>query len=124
MKASDEIFHIHFETRSSKPAVFRFTEDLIAGAMVRNGLDRDKANRTATTLGSDLSDLSWLSDAQALVTSNDVIVDPGFPRQALEKARAPPKVDTYHRGGNRTAPAIGLAAAAGHFNKQQWRSLR
>lgn len=88
MKASDEIFHIHFETRSSKPAVFRFTEDLIAGAMVRNGLDRDKANRTATTLGSDLSDLSWLSDAQALVTSNDVIVDPGFPRQALEK-RAP-----------------------------------
>jgi phosphoglycerate dehydrogenase-like enzyme len=87
MNAPEEIFRIHFETRSNKPDVFRFTEELIASAMTRNGYARDGA-ATATSLGSDLSDLSWLSDAQVLVTSNDVIVDPRFPRQALPE-RAP-----------------------------------
>src|SRR5579863_4544429 len=81
MKASEELFHIHFETRSNKPDVFRFTDELIASAAARNGWTRGA--HAAMTLGSDLSDLAWLSDAQALVTSNDVIVDAKFPRQAL-----------------------------------------
>ena len=71
MNAPEEIFRIHFETRSNKPDVFRFTEELIASAMTRNGYARDGA-ATATTFGSDLSDLSWLSDAQVLVTSNEM----------------------------------------------------
>jgi phosphoglycerate dehydrogenase-like enzyme len=87
MNAPEEIFRVHFETRSNKPDVFRFTEELIASAMARNGCARDGAG-TVTTLGSDLSDLSWLSDAKVLVTSNDVIVDPSFPKQALPE-RAP-----------------------------------
>jgi phosphoglycerate dehydrogenase-like enzyme len=87
MNAPKESFHIHFETRSKKPDVFRFTQELIASAMARNGYPRNGVP-AATTLGSDLSDLSWLIDAQVLVTSNDVIVDPLFPRQAIAK-RAP-----------------------------------
>jgi phosphoglycerate dehydrogenase-like enzyme len=87
MNAPEEILRIHFETRSNKPDVFRITEGLIASATARNGCARDGVH-AATTLGSDLSDLSWLSDAQVLVTSNDVIVDPRFPRQALPE-RAP-----------------------------------
>ena len=87
MNVPKEIFRIHFETRSKKPDVFRFTEDLIASAMARNGYPRDGVPASAT-LGSDLSDLSWLSNAQVLVTSNDVIVDPRFPRRGLPE-RAP-----------------------------------
>src|SRR6516164_1569041 len=86
MKASNETFRVHFETRSRKPDVFRFTEELIAGAVARNSFNRDGTD--AMTLGSDLSDLSWLSDVQALVTSNDVVIDPTFPRQTLAE-RAP-----------------------------------
>ena len=87
MNAPEEIFRIHFETRSSKPGVFRFTEELIASAMARNGYPRNGVP-AAATLGSDLSDLSWLSNTLVLVTSNDVIVDPRFPRRGLPE-RAP-----------------------------------
>jgi phosphoglycerate dehydrogenase-like enzyme len=105
MNAPEEIFRIHFETRSNKPDVFRFTEELIAGAKVRNGRARD-AVQPATTLGSDLSDLSWLTDAQALVTSNDVIVDPGFPRQTL--AERAPRLRWIHIIGAGIEPLLPL----------------
>ncbi len=106
MKTPEEIFHIHFETRSSKPNVFRFTDDLIASAMARSGWGRDGAHAATTTLGSDLSDLSWLSDAQALVTSNDVIVDPSFPKQAL--AERAPRLRWIHIIGAGIEPLLPL----------------
>ena len=102
MNAPEAIFRIHFETRSKKPDVFRFTEELIASAKVRSG---DAVN-PATTLGSDLSDLSWLSDAQALVTSNDVIVDPKFPRYAL--AERAPRLKWIHIIGAGIEPLLPL----------------
>jgi phosphoglycerate dehydrogenase-like enzyme len=105
MNAPEEIFRIHFETRSNKPDVFRFTEELVTNAMTRNGYARDGAV-TATTLGSDLSDLSWLSDAQVLVTSNDVIVDPRFPRQAL--AERAPRLKWIHIIGAGIEPLLPL----------------
>ena len=69
--------HIHFETRSDKPSVFRITELLISSAKARNNVG------IATTLGEDLSDMSWLASASGLVTSNDIMVDPKFPMRAL-----------------------------------------
>jgi phosphoglycerate dehydrogenase-like enzyme len=104
MKAPNETFRIHFETRSRKPDVFRFTEELIASAVARNGLARDGAH--VVTLGSDLSDLSWLSDAQALVTSNDVVVDPTFPRRAL--AEHAPRLRWIHIIGAGIEPLLPL----------------
>ncbi len=101
MNASVATFHIHFETRSSKPDVFRFTEELIASAKARNG-----GGYAVTTLGSDLADLSWLADAQALVTSNDVIVDPRFPRQTL--AERAPRLKWIHIIGAGIEPLLPL----------------
>jgi phosphoglycerate dehydrogenase-like enzyme len=69
--------HIHFETRANKPQVFHITEDLIQAAKQRHGF------KGATTLGSDLADVSWLDHAHALVTSNDVIRDAKFPVDRL-----------------------------------------
>ena len=77
MRKGSEISQIHFETRSTKPSVFRITDALIASAKVRNKSD------IATSLGEDLSDIAWFSTASALVTSNDIIVDPKFPRREL-----------------------------------------
>jgi phosphoglycerate dehydrogenase-like enzyme len=105
MQAPEDIFHIRFETRSNKPDVFRFTEELIASAMSRNGWSRDDG-RAAMTLGSDLSDLSWLSDVQALVTSNDVMVDPRFPRDAL--AERAPRLRWIHIIGAGIEPLLPL----------------
>jgi phosphoglycerate dehydrogenase-like enzyme len=105
MKVPEEIFRIHFETRSKKPDVFRFTEELIASAMARNGYPHNGVPASAT-LGSDLSDLSWLSNAQVLVTSNDVIVDPTFPKHAL--AERAPRLKWIHIIGAGIEPLLPL----------------
>jgi phosphoglycerate dehydrogenase-like enzyme len=105
MNGPEPIFRIHFETRSNKPDVFRFTDELIADAKARNGSARDGAH-IVTTFGCDLSNLSWLSDAGALVTSNDVIADPKFPRQAL--AEHAPRLRWIHIIGAGIEPLLPL----------------
>ena len=44
--------HLRFETRPNKPAVFRFTQELIAAAQARSGLADVRVS-----LGEDLRDL-------------------------------------------------------------------
>lgn len=92
--------HIHFETRADKPSVFHITETLIAAARQRSCSD------AVTTLGSDLSDLSWLADASGLVTSNDVITDPKFPIDRL--ADAAPHLSWIHIIGAGIEPLLPL----------------
>ena len=58
------------------------TPHLIAEAMARRSLN------AKTSFGEDLSDLSWLSKAVGLVISNDLLVDPKFPRQDLANVAA------------------------------------
>jgi hypothetical protein len=52
--------HLRFETRASKPPVFRITEELIAAAKSRSEIADIRVS-----LGEDLRDLSWLGDATA-----------------------------------------------------------
>jgi phosphoglycerate dehydrogenase-like enzyme len=80
---SKSALHIHFETRAGKPSVFRITEPLIAAAKARSHIE------ITTTLGADLADLCWLRQANGLITSNDIIIDPRFPmRQLAQRASA------------------------------------
>ena len=72
--------HLHFETRASKPPVFRISEPLIAAAKARSGLD------VRVSLGEDLRETDCLADAVGLVTSNDIIRDPKFPTSELARA--------------------------------------
>jgi phosphoglycerate dehydrogenase-like enzyme len=91
---------IHFETRAGKPDVFRFTADLIAAA-------KERAHcREPTSLGADLSDLSWLPHCCLLATSNDVIRDEKFPIDRL--ARAAPKLRCIHIIGAGIEPLLPL----------------
>lgn len=69
--------HIHFETRPSKPRVFRITQALIDEAKARNNM------QVPTSLGEEWRDLSKLSPAVGLVTGIDLIADPKFPRRNL-----------------------------------------
>src|SRR5689334_19816526 len=74
--------HLHFETRADKPSVFHMTSALVEAAA-----RRAKARRsTRWTIGEDLRDLSWLTTVEGLITGNDVITDPAFPRRQLTKA--------------------------------------
>jgi phosphoglycerate dehydrogenase-like enzyme len=91
---------IHFETRASKPSVFRMTSDLIAEAKTRN------QQTIATSLGEDLKDMSWLTRATALVTSNDVLRDPAFPLRHL--ADAAPQLHWIHIIGAGIEPLLPL----------------
>lgn len=91
---------LHFETRFQKPSVFRITENLIAEAKRRSGC------QVVTTLGSDLSDLSWLADTVGLVTSNDIMRDPKFPIDQV--ARAAPKLAWIHIIGAGIEPLLPL----------------
>jgi phosphoglycerate dehydrogenase-like enzyme len=68
---------LHFETRATRPRVFRMTSALISEAIARN-----RATVT-TSLSEDLADMSWLNTAVALVTSIDVLCDSRFPLRAL-----------------------------------------
>ncbi len=76
--------HIHFETKSDKPPVFKMTRPLVDAAAARAGIDAE----LRLTLGSDLADLAPLRTMAGLVTSNDVIRDARFPLAELA-ARAP-----------------------------------
>jgi len=87
-QASSDL-HIHFETRATKPAVFKMTEAGIASAKSRSALPEVR-----TSLGHDLKDLSWLEHAVGLVTSNDLIGDPKFPLRGL--AAAAPRLCWIH----------------------------
>ena len=78
MTVSD--LHLRFETRATKPPVFRIIEPLIAAAKSRSGIE------VRVSLGEDLRDLDWLTDATGLVTSNDIVRDPKFPIGELAKA--------------------------------------
>jgi phosphoglycerate dehydrogenase-like enzyme len=80
--------HVHFETLSIKPDVFRITQERIDAARARAGMDVD------TTLGIDLADLSPLAVANGLVTSSDVIRDRAFPTTRL--ATAAPNLKWIH----------------------------
>ena len=69
---------IHFETRPTKPRVFRITQALIDEAKARNKIS------LPTSLGEDWRDLSLLSAAVGIVTGIDLIADPKFPRRHLQ----------------------------------------
>jgi len=94
--------YLHFETRANKPSVFHMTPDL-----VRAAARRAKAGRGVTwTVGEDLRDLSWLATAKGLVTGNDIIVDPAFPKAKL--ADAAPKLRWIHIIGAGIEPLLPL----------------
>jgi phosphoglycerate dehydrogenase-like enzyme len=93
--------HIRFETRPDKPSVFLMPAPLIAAAKVRSGIAGVR-----TSLGEDLSDLSWLADAVGLVASNDIVRDPKFP--LYELARAAPLLRWIHIIGARIEPLLPL----------------
>ena len=81
--------HIHFETRATKPPVFKMTEAGIALAKSRSTVPEVR-----TSLGHDLKDLAWLEHAAGLVTSNDIIRDSKFPLREL--ASAAPRLRWIH----------------------------
>jgi len=91
---------IHFETLSDRPRVFRMTEALISAAKARN-----KVN-TPTSIGEDLRDLSWLSNAVGLVTHNDVLISPKFPLREL--GASAPKLRWIHITGAGVEPLLPL----------------
>jgi phosphoglycerate dehydrogenase-like enzyme len=93
--------HLRFETRASKPPVFRMTNPLIAAARARSGL-----TDLRVSLGEDLHDLTWLAEADGLVTSNDVVRDPKFPLGSL--ARAAPRLRWIHIIGAGIEPLLPL----------------
>jgi phosphoglycerate dehydrogenase-like enzyme len=93
--------YLRFETRAAKPSVFHFTEELIADAKARSGLDGVR-----TSLGEDLRDLSWLATAGGLVTSNDVIRDSRFPIADLPNAA--PRLRWIHIIGAGIEPLLPL----------------
>lgn len=94
--------HLHFETRANKPSVFHMTPALVRAAVRR----AKPAPGVRWTLGSDLKDLTWLATAQGLVTSNDVINDPAFPKDRL--AAAAPSLRWIHIIGAGIEPLLPL----------------
>jgi phosphoglycerate dehydrogenase-like enzyme len=94
--------HLHFETRADKPSVFRITPEL-----VRAAIRRAKPGRGVRwTVGEDLRDMSWLATAEGLVTGNDVITDPAFPRARLDEAA--PRLRWIHIIGAGIEPLLPL----------------
>lgn len=96
------MIHLHFETRADKPSVFLMTPDLVRAAARRAGAGRS----VRWTVGEDLLDMSWLATAEGLVTGNDVIVDPMFPKATL--AEAAPKLRWIHIIGAGIEPLLPL----------------
>jgi phosphoglycerate dehydrogenase-like enzyme len=91
---------IHFETRGTRPPVFRVTSALLSDAIARN-------HATVTTsLGEDLKDMTWLEKAVGFVTSIDVLCDPTFPLRHL--ARVAPKLRWIHVTGAGIEPLLPL----------------
>ena len=93
--------NLHFETRSDKPAVFRFTRELIDAARARSGLAD-----IATSFGEDFRDTSWLGEADGLIASNDIVRDPRFPLREL--AAAAPRLRWIHIIGAGIEPLLPL----------------
>jgi phosphoglycerate dehydrogenase-like enzyme len=93
--------HLRFETRANKPPVFRFTGELIAAAKSRSEIADIRVG-----LGEDLRDLSWLGDADGLITSNDIVRDPRFP--IAELARQAPRLRWIHIIGAGIEPLLPL----------------
>jgi len=91
---------IHFETLSDRPRVFRMTEALISAAKARNKMN------TPISIGEDLRDLSWLSNAVGLVTHNDVLISPKFPLRELSAFA--PKLRWIHITGAGVEPLLPL----------------
>jgi phosphoglycerate dehydrogenase-like enzyme len=92
--------HIRFETRATKPPVFRMTA-AGAAAQARSGLESLR-----WSLGEDLRDTAWLADADGLVTSNDIVRDPKFPIREL--AEAAPRLRWIHIIGAGIEPLLRL----------------
>lgn len=93
--------HIRFETRPTKPPVFRMTLPPIRAALARSGL-----GEVTVSLGEDLRELDWLAEAAGLVTSNDIVRDPRFP--LAELARAAPRLRWIHIIGAGIEPLLPL----------------
>ena len=93
--------HIHFETRASKPPVFRITAALVAEAAARSGLAG-----IATSVNDDPAARDWLAHADGLVTSNDVLRAPDFPLARL--AAAAPRLRWIHIIGAGIEPLLPL----------------
>jgi phosphoglycerate dehydrogenase-like enzyme len=92
--------HIHFETRTGKPAVFYMTAPAVEAA-------RTRAQTTATvSVNEDPSDMSWLARTTGLVTSNDVLKAPDFPLYDL--ARLAPHLRWIHIIGAGIEPLLPL----------------
>jgi glyoxylate/hydroxypyruvate reductase len=89
---------IHFETLSSWPRVFRITEALVLQAKARNNV------AVSTTVGEDLSDLSWMATSTVLITHNAVLRHPQFPLGAL--ARRAPNLRWIHVTGAGVEPLL------------------
>jgi phosphoglycerate dehydrogenase-like enzyme len=92
--------HLHFETRVDKPAVFRMTEPAIVAAKARGGAE------VSISLGEDPRDRSWLAGATGLITSNDILLEPGFPRADL--ALYAPRLSWIHIIGAGIEPLLPL----------------
>ena len=91
---------IHFETWADKPRVFRITPRLIEEALARKDLT------VPTSFGEDLGDLTWLSQAVGLVTSNDLLTDAKFPLRML--AERAPRLRWIHITGAGIEPLLPL----------------
>ncbi len=94
--------HIHFETRANKPSVFHMTPPLVQAAHKRAKLGR----AVRWTVGEGLEDVGWLTTADGLVASNDIINDRAFPKAAL--AKAAPKLRWIHIIGAGIEPLLPL----------------
>ena len=92
---------VHFETKATKPPVFRMVGAPIAAALERSGL-----RGVRTTLGSDFASTDWIAEATGLVTSNDVLRDPRFPLADLKHAA--PKLRMIHIIGAGIEPLLPL----------------
>jgi glyoxylate/hydroxypyruvate reductase len=95
------VLHIHFETKSDKPSVFRFTRALIDAAAARA-----RPAEIRSTLGEDLKELGALTTADGLVTSNDVLRDRRFQLSTL--AAFAPRLRWIHIIGAGIEPLLPL----------------
>jgi phosphoglycerate dehydrogenase-like enzyme len=95
---------VRFANYRTKPRVFQFDDTLIAEAMRRHA---DVATRVDVSLDHDLEDLEGLKTVDVLVTSNDVLRDPRFPRDRL--AEYAPSLRWIHLIGAGLEPLLPLS---------------
>ncbi|MGH7683779.1 MAG: D-2-hydroxyacid dehydrogenase [Vulcanimicrobiaceae bacterium] len=95
---------VRFANYRTKPRIFQFDDGLIAEAMRRHS---DVAARVNVSIDHDLEDLEGLKTADVLVTSNDVVRDPRFPRERL--AEYAPSLRWIHLIGAGLEPLLPLS---------------